>query len=178
MTCDSSGNASAAMPQRDLLRAQSDSKQAGGDFRGDRRKLITRWTAELSGTTRPRGPWPSSLRVPRRRADGFVILPAAFSDGRMSREAWWEVKLCLSRVRASSHPDGLSLHAVRPVSSDWAALPGEATVPIHATRVQIWQAIHRVHQLGTMTVSSGLPGEHVGVAIAADHRTHGRRRKP
>jgi len=142
----------------------SAARSPGGDCCGDRRQLSTRWTAELNNGARSWGRWPGPLRARHRKADGFVILPAAFLDGRMSREAWREVKSCLSTVRTSSHPSGFTVRAVRSSSSAWEDVPYATRVPIHATRVQIWQAIHRVRYLGARTTSSANI-EEVGVAV-------------
>lgn len=88
-----------------------------------------------------------------RKPDGFVILPAAFSDGRLSREAWRTVKGCLSTVRSSQHPAGLLVRAVSPDDANWAAIRPSTEIPIRATWVEVWRAIHRVHGIGVLRVS-------------------------
>lgn len=100
----------------------------------------------------------------RRKADGFVILPAAFSDGRLSREAWRAVKACLIDVRSVQHPSGLVVRAVRPDGSDWEGTRCVVRIPISATWVEIWRAIHRVHRVGLLRLREKVT-EGPGVAV-------------
>ena len=100
-----------------------------------------------------------------RKVDGFVILPAAFSDGRLSREAWRAVKACLSTVRSTRRPSGLRVRAVCPKGSHWEAVRSVAEIPIRATWVEVWRAIHRVHGVGVFRFSADDPGKELGVAV-------------
>ena len=88
-----------------------------------------------------------------RKPDGFVILPDAFSDGRLTREAWRTVKSCLSSVRTDVHPSGLRVRAVSPNDETWTAMRTSAEIPIRATWVEVWRAIHRVHGVGMLRVA-------------------------
>jgi hypothetical protein len=117
--------------------------------------------------------------VRHRSADGFVILPAAFSDGKLSREAWRVVKGCLSDVRTVKHPAGFRVNAVRPDGTKWESIRSEAEIPICATWVEVWRAIHRVHGVGLLregrTAQGDLPELGVSVEpVAAPARVSGR----
>ena len=113
-----------------------------------------------------------------RKSDGFVILPAAFSDGRrLSREAWRTVKSCLSAVRTRQRPSGFRLRAVS-LDGTHAMPPGSSMeVPIRATWVEVWRAIHRVHARGILRKTSEDPSEHVGVAVELLQRAAGERNR-
>jgi len=88
--------------------------------------------------------------VRHRKPDGFVILPAAFSDGRLSREAWRTVKTCLGAVRTDVHPSALRVRAVSSDRAHWHPVQPTAEIPIRATWVEVWRAIHRVHGVGLL----------------------------
>jgi len=88
--------------------------------------------------------------VRHRSADGFVILPASFSDGKLSREAWRAVKARLIAVRSAQHPDAFCFRAVRPVGSSWERVRPALDLPACATWVEVWRAIHRVHGVGSL----------------------------
>jgi hypothetical protein len=126
------------------------SASQGGDTRGDRNQLTTRWTTELNGRTRSNLHWLSPFRVRHRKPDGFVILPAAFSGGRLSRDAWRAVKSCLSSVRTSHHPPALAVRAVSLRNASWVPETTEGKVPIGATWIEVWRTIHRVHGIGVL----------------------------
>ena len=98
-----------------------------------------------------------------RKADGFVILPAAFSDGKLSREAWRTVKGCLGAVRDARRPSGLTIRAVRGVDSGWETVRTATEIPIHATWIELWRAIHRTH--ATAVRRPGSSAADVGVAV-------------
>jgi hypothetical protein len=103
--------------------------------------------------------------VRHRKVDGFVILPAAFSDGRLSREAWRAVKACLSTVRSTKQPSGLRVRAVCGSDSRWEAVRSVVEIPIRATWVEVWRTIHRVHGLGVLRFGAEGLRQQVGVAI-------------
>jgi hypothetical protein len=111
--------------------------------------------------------------VRHRKPDGFVILPAAFSDGRLSREAWRAVKACLSTVRTKQRPSGLRFRAVSLDRAQTSPPRSSVEVPIRATWVEVWRAIHRVHARGALLRS----GEDVGVAVEPLQRATGERNK-
>jgi hypothetical protein len=106
--------------------------------------------------------------VRHRNADGFVILPAAFSDGKLSRDAWRTVKECLSQVRSTEHPDGLRIRAVCPGDGEWRAVRSEAEIPIHATWIEVWRTIHRVHGVGVFRQSRAATDAETGVGVAVE----------
>jgi len=103
--------------------------------------------------------------VRHRKVDGFVILPTAFSDGRLSREAWRAVKTCLSTVRSTKRPSGLRVHAVCLSDSHWKAVRSASEIPIRATWVEVWRTIHRVHGVGVLRFSADHPDQELGVAV-------------
>ncbi|MGB2982285.1 MAG: hypothetical protein WBC63_00305 [Candidatus Bipolaricaulia bacterium] len=100
-----------------------------------------------------------------RKVDGFVILPAAFSDGRLSREAWRAVKACLGTVRSTSRPSALRVRAVCLSDSHWEAVRSVGEIPIRATWVEVWRTIHRVHGVGVLRFSADDSNQDVGVAV-------------
>ena len=108
-----------------------------------------------------------------RKVDGFVILPAAFSNGKLSREAWRAVKACLGIVRSTSRPSALRVRAVSLRDSHWDAVRSVGEIPICATWVEVWRIIHRVHGLGVLWFSASDPSLELGVAVEpmklADH---------
>jgi len=93
--------------------------------------------------------------VRHRKPDGFVILPDAFSDGRLSRDAWRTVKACLGAVRAEQRPSAFRIRAVC-LDDDARRTSGPAAeVPIRATWVEVWRTIHRVRRVEAFRRSSG-----------------------
>jgi len=103
--------------------------------------------------------------VRHRKADGFVILPAAFSDGRLSREAWRAVKACLNQVRSTRRPAGLRVHAVCSGDSHWETVQLALEIPIRATWVEVWRAIHRARSVGARRSRGIGSGQELGVAV-------------
>jgi hypothetical protein len=106
--------------------------------------------------------------VRHRNADGFVILPAAFSDGKLSRDAWRTVKECLSQVRSTQHPDGLRVRAVRRGDVEWMAVRSEAEIPIRATWIEVWRTIHRVHGVGVLREGRAATDAETGIGVAVE----------
>jgi len=115
--------------------------------------------------------------VRHRKSDGFVILPAAFSDGRLSREAWRTVKTCLSAVRTRQRPSGLRLRAVSLDGAHTMPPSFSMDVPIRATWVEVWRAVHRVHARGVFRRAGEDPDECVGVAVELLQRAAGERNR-
>ena len=98
-----------------------------------------------------------------RKADGFVILPAAFSDGRLSREAWRAVKSCLSSVRSERRRSGLRVRSSSEIDR-CGTVRASAEIPIHATWVDVWRTIHRVYALGSLRLGAK-PEARAGLSI-------------
>ena len=103
-----------------------------------------------------------------RKPDGFVILPDAFSDGRLSREAWRTVKACLSTVRTDRHPSALRVRAVSSANASWNAIRPSTEIPIRATWVEVWRAIHRVYGAGVLRVARSRDAVYPALGVAVE----------
>ena len=103
-----------------------------------------------------------------RKPDGFVILPDAFSDGRLTREAWRTVKSCLSSIRTDVHPSALRVRAVSPDRERWEAMRPATDIPIRATWVEVWRAIHRVHGAGILQATHGQGVADPGLGVSVE----------
>ena len=91
------------------------------------------------------------------------VTPGIVSDGKLSREAWRTVKGCLGAVRDARRPSGLTIRAVRGVDSGWETVRTATEIPIHATWIELWRAIHRTH--ATAVRRPGSSAADVGVAV-------------
>lgn len=142
---------------------------------GDRKRLNHRWTAKLPDKRSDR--WWLLSHGSRRHYDGFLILPDAFSDGPLSREAWREVKAGVARLRSTQHPETLRLRALRARSATWESVPYEVQMPIHATRVEFWRSIHLVRHIAAARCGQAENGDNgIGIAVEAEHKASSHRR--
>jgi hypothetical protein len=134
-------------------------------WHGARKQLTTRWTTQFSKAEKTRFAWSRPFRWSR-PPKGFVVLPSAFSEGPLCREAWREVKASVARIRATAHPMSLRIRAVLCDGGSWQSLPNEVRVPISATRVEIWRTIHLVRHLARARLVPVGPEEtEIGVAV-------------
>jgi len=95
--------------------------------------------------------------------DGFVILPNAFVDGRLSREAWRETKRFLSPLSAARPGSSIRLTAARSTGSQWVPTGGSKALPTTTTWIDLWRVLHRVRR---SALQDREPGEdRIGIMI-------------
>jgi hypothetical protein len=138
--------------------------RGGGELHGDRKQPTYRWTARIVEPPKDRRRWPIPVRVRRTAENGFVVFPTAFAEGRLSREAWREVKRSLSPLHAPHPTTRIQIAAVSFSHMQWSGTGIGTDLPMSTTWVELWRTIHRVYQ-SAVRAHAPADGQAIGITI-------------